>query len=535
MEVASGEYDVVAAVLGHELDALEVVLLDELAEVSVDDLLVDGEAVLAEVGDLLHHGGDHVHAVEDLQVDVKVRGHVTLLLLDLVLEGLLELLGVVADALSQALLQLGRLAHVHEQGVALVEQAEAEGGEADLHDGSVVQDLVRDLLLRDDRRQAGLHYQVLRFEVLLVDGQVVGLQHDGLQFELQGGSLQDQGHEVVNQLGRGLGGHVELGLLLGLEGLGLLVEGVTLVVDVLQLDHSDTSQLLLVFELAEEGGQRVALLEEQALVTEAVHVVQSVGLHGLESLQQLLVELLDEGDDGGQDLGEGAQLEALEFFLLGGHFIVHLDGAAELHQLGDQLVDQLARLQPLHASEDTGGSALRRVEQGSDHEEGHLHEVGLVGGLGLLDQEEHLHLGLGVEVPSVDLLASVLGQHVLHVVQLGEVELVVVHDLQSLSDLFSGGLLGGGGLGTLLSLLLLSGGRADEWLHVLGEVFEEHPLPSPLLGSLLLIGELQESILGREAALVDYFFSIACAGIAIRISGIILVVGGGGRGGRRVL
>ena len=55
VEVSGSEDDEVTAGLWHKLDTLLVVLLNELPEVSVDHLLLDDEAVLADVWNLKEH------------------------------------------------------------------------------------------------------------------------------------------------------------------------------------------------------------------------------------------------------------------------------------------------------------------------------------------------------------------------------------------------------------------------------------------------------------------------------------------------
>jgi len=51
-----GIHDVIAVVLGSQLERLSIISLNELLEVLADDLLVDQELVLGDVGDLEKHG-----------------------------------------------------------------------------------------------------------------------------------------------------------------------------------------------------------------------------------------------------------------------------------------------------------------------------------------------------------------------------------------------------------------------------------------------------------------------------------------------
>ena len=117
MEISGSEDDEVTAGLWDELDTLLVVLFDELPEVSIDDLLLNGEAVLANVGDLEEHGGGHVDALNHVEVDVQMWWDLSLLLFDVFLNGLFLVLLVGADALSQALLPLWAVADVNQDRV----------------------------------------------------------------------------------------------------------------------------------------------------------------------------------------------------------------------------------------------------------------------------------------------------------------------------------------------------------------------------------------------------------------------------------
>jgi len=162
--------------LGHELDSLGIVLVNQLSEVSTDNILLDSEFVLTDIWNLKKHGSGHEDAIKYFKIDLKVWWDESLLLLELLLKGLLLVLGVGVNSLGERLLQLWTLANWFEDLEALVKETGSEGGETDLDNGSVEADLVRDLLLTDGLLQLGLHYQVLSHGVSVVDGVVINLE-----------------------------------------------------------------------------------------------------------------------------------------------------------------------------------------------------------------------------------------------------------------------------------------------------------------------------------------------------------------------
>lgn len=137
VEVSGGENDVVTAVLGHELNTLHVVLLNQLSEVTVYHLLSNGGLILRKIWNLQEHTRGHVNAIEHLKVNVKMWWNESLLLLNFLLQGLLLLSVEVAGALSQALLKFWGLADVNKDEVAFIEQSESESAKSDLDDCSV--------------------------------------------------------------------------------------------------------------------------------------------------------------------------------------------------------------------------------------------------------------------------------------------------------------------------------------------------------------------------------------------------------------
>lgn len=87
-QVSGGEHNEVSRILSCKLDALEIVLLNELPEVSVDHIFMDLEPILAQIWHLKEHGSSHVDAVKQLQVHMKMIWCVSLLLFNFLLKGL---------------------------------------------------------------------------------------------------------------------------------------------------------------------------------------------------------------------------------------------------------------------------------------------------------------------------------------------------------------------------------------------------------------------------------------------------------------
>ena len=87
-QVSGGEHNEVSGILGCELDAFEIILLNELPEVSIDHIFVNREPILAQIWHLKEHGSSHVDAVKQLQVHVKMIWSVSFLLFNFLLEGL---------------------------------------------------------------------------------------------------------------------------------------------------------------------------------------------------------------------------------------------------------------------------------------------------------------------------------------------------------------------------------------------------------------------------------------------------------------
>jgi len=112
----------VSTALSHELDSLEIILLNELSKVSADDLSVHIKLIFRDIWDLEHKRGGHVDTVKKVEINLQVRWDLSLFLLHLFVLGLF-LLSVEATALSKRLFDLGALANLHESLICFDEVA----------------------------------------------------------------------------------------------------------------------------------------------------------------------------------------------------------------------------------------------------------------------------------------------------------------------------------------------------------------------------------------------------------------------------
>jgi hypothetical protein len=55
VECSSSKNDEISAVLSQELDALHIILVNQLSEVAINDLLLDSELVLVDIWQFLKH------------------------------------------------------------------------------------------------------------------------------------------------------------------------------------------------------------------------------------------------------------------------------------------------------------------------------------------------------------------------------------------------------------------------------------------------------------------------------------------------
>lgn len=147
-------YDVVLVDFCGLLERLVVVTFDQALERTGNWLLIQHELVLGKQWDFLEHGANVVHTFKQLNVDLEVEGNLSLLLLSLKLYSLVLLLG---NLLSQEFAVFAVLADVGQNLVGFLDLAQAEGAQADLDQGAVVQNLVFHGLRLDQRAQVRLH------------------------------------------------------------------------------------------------------------------------------------------------------------------------------------------------------------------------------------------------------------------------------------------------------------------------------------------------------------------------------------------
>lgn len=143
-----------------------------------------------------------------------------------------------------------------------------------------------------------------------MDGMVVALVKNCLDSHLpvvlfgqMGGDLI---HDGLNHRLGGLLGEVELGDLLFVTLqllLGLGVDVIMLVVDMLELDETDSGHLFQVMLFSQILDQVITEFDQDALVSEPMEVLDICGLNSLECFVELFVELVAVVDQGWQDLG----------------------------------------------------------------------------------------------------------------------------------------------------------------------------------------------------------------------------------------
>lgn len=178
VEFTCGKDDVVSAVLWQELDTLLIILINQFSEVLANHALLDVESVLADIWNFQEHRGRHIDGVEGLQVNVQMGWHLSVPLFSFLFKSLLGL-SLTVSSLCQALTVSWSLADLHENGVGFIESAKSEESKSNLHDSSIVMDLVGTLLLMDQLLELTSEQQVLGFFDTVVDCVVESLQEDG--------------------------------------------------------------------------------------------------------------------------------------------------------------------------------------------------------------------------------------------------------------------------------------------------------------------------------------------------------------------
>ena len=121
-------------------------------------------------------------ALQRLQVDGHVRGHLPPLLFSLLLSRLLEVATI--HALCEKLPEAWILEDLDEDLVGGLDFAESEVGHADLGQGPVVEDLIVDVLNIDDLADVRLLEEVLGAFDIIMEGHVVDLKQGRLNTHL---------------------------------------------------------------------------------------------------------------------------------------------------------------------------------------------------------------------------------------------------------------------------------------------------------------------------------------------------------------
>ena len=105
-----------------------------------------------------------------------------------------------------------------------------------------------------------------------MNGVMVALSEDGLDLESSTQMVGSKSHEVFDNFLRWLIHKIELLKLFWLvleSSLGLLIEVIILIVDVLKLDEADSGNLLPFLMFLKEFDHSVALLDKEALVSQS--------------------------------------------------------------------------------------------------------------------------------------------------------------------------------------------------------------------------------------------------------------------------
>lgn len=161
---------------------LVIVKLDQAAPLAGDDKAGHGVLVFGKHGDLKQHRRDEVDGLECLEVDRHVCGQQSTLLLDLLLRGLLVVATI--DALGEELAEARVLEDLNEDFMRLLNFTQPKVGHTNLGDGSIVKDLVVNVLQRDDFADVRLLEQVFGDDDIVVQGQVVHLEESRLDSHL---------------------------------------------------------------------------------------------------------------------------------------------------------------------------------------------------------------------------------------------------------------------------------------------------------------------------------------------------------------
>jgi len=140
--------------------------------------------------------------------------------------------------------------------------------------------------------------------------------------------------------------------------LGLGVQAIIFVVNVLQLDKSNLCNLFLVTHLLQVCDQVVALLKKSAFVSETQKILHSLGWNFLESSVQLLIELVNEVDHSGKNLLVTRLEETVNITSI----IFLLDGSGDLFawSLFDKDLDELRNFMVCQDPNISGEKSVKR-------------------------------------------------------------------------------------------------------------------------------------------------------------------------------
>ena len=212
--------------------------------------------------------------------------------------------------------------------MALANISDAEGAQADLHHGAIVENLERHVGVVDALLQVRHEYEIARLEPAIVQRIVIDVAEHGLGAQSVGRVVGvDELAELVDELLR-----------------ALLVVGVVLVVDVLDLAQVDAAHLLLVAPFLDV---LLELLDQRAdlgLVLEPLDVLGAVRVALLQDLDELLAHAVGHG--------EHAAAYAILVRLVGDVLVVLADVGVELDVLValqdvDELVEHAQRVAPV--------------------------------------------------------------------------------------------------------------------------------------------------------------------------------------------
>lgn len=179
-------------------------------------------------------------------------------------------------ALGETLLKSRSRVHFLKQGVGLIESSKTEVCQTNLDDGSVVVDPVHLLLLVYYLLELTPEHQIARLFDSVVDCVVVNLQENGSNLLLFTTIEAYLIHKILDHIARWLIHEVDVLHFLGTlfqDLFCIFIQGVVLVVDVLQFENRNPRNLILIISLSKESHHFINKLQKQALVLESKQVL----------------------------------------------------------------------------------------------------------------------------------------------------------------------------------------------------------------------------------------------------------------------